>query len=696
MTVTKSKIRGIAVITMCITLGINGRASKLEKAYEALRIYDYFRAKNLFTQLQVKESNAFACYGLALIFSRADNPFSNTDSALKYANMSYNLYIRSGTKQQLSGFTIDNFSILGLTDSIAHKQFNRARKINSIAAYDYFLENNYLCNKSVLKVARYLRDELEFGRVLQANRSDSTVFYMTTHPLGNFYEEARLLLDRQLYEETTKRKTAAEYIYFLKKYPANVMVNAAHEKLYSIYKQQSDVKGLAAFVNNYPGALQTTEAWKLLFSLTVKAFSFVELKKFVAEYPRFPLKNSILKELELNKLVLYPYQQGDYTGFIDERGKFVIAPVYDAATDFYEGLSVVTKGDSVFFVNKENINPFEKVFTDAHVFTDGMAPVKINNKWQFINRQGLVASRQYDEINEQSEELYVVKLNDRYGALDRFGQPVIEPHFDKLGDFKNDYAYYIENGTYGFVSKTGVQHKAEFEWISDFGEDRTAIIKQKGKYGIVDANGNKILEPQFDQVIRTNWPVFIVVNDYSYGFFSLRGCFISQVAFDFMKEKAPDFYTNGAWFKLLKKGQQSLVDENGSTILNFGAYNEVNFANNGLVMVKKKKKYGYLDKKLTVSIPLKFDEANDFSDSLAVVKDKDRYLLINTLGGEVYKSNLPFEKISWNYYLINSEPKVLLDRRGDVVYSNVTHHQRLNKHLLVIAFDSGEIKLLND
>lgn len=66
----------------------------------------------------------------------------------------------------------------------------------------------------------------------------------------------------------------------------------------------------------------------------MKEFSFEELKRFVAVYPDFPLKTSILKELELNKLQLYPYQQGDYKGFIDETGKFVIKPVYDEASDF--------------------------------------------------------------------------------------------------------------------------------------------------------------------------------------------------------------------------------------------------------------------------------------------------------------------------------------------------------------------------
>ncbi len=692
----RSTISRFVTLLFLVFSGPDLIASKLEKGFEALSSYDYFKARQLFLRVQAKSADPYASYGLATIFGRRDNPFSNLDSATRYVNMSYHVYMETGVQKKLSGFTIDALSILELADTISAKQFQRARKLNTVAAYDHFLQTNYLCNKAVMKLARYLRDELEYNRTLQANRSDSTLLYMATHPQGNFLQESAGLLDRQLYEETTKEKRAKDYMTFIKKYPDNRMVASAYERLYSIYKQNADPAGLSYFVNTYPKAPQVTEAWKLLFSLSVKAFSFAELKKFLGDHPNFPLKNSILNELELNKLVVYPCQQGDYTGFIDERGKFVINPVYDAATDFYEGLSVVNKNDSVYFINKENVNPFDRVFADAHVFKDGMAPVKINSKWSFMNRQGLMNQKQYDEINELSDNLYVVKVNGKYGALDRFGQIVVEPKFDKLGDFKNGYAYYLENGAYGFVARSGAMHRAEFEWISDFGNDDLAIIRKNNKYGLINTNGYKILEPEFDQVLRTNSNLFMVVNNNQYGFFDPTGCFVTQIAFDFLKEKTPEFYTDGRWFKLIRKGEQALVDENGAVIVNFGTYNELNFPNNGLLLVKRKKKSGYLDKKLVPAIALRYDEASDFSDSLAVVKDNERNILINTAGVELYASNQPLEKISPDYYMVNSEPKAIIDKRGTVLFNNVSHIQRISEGLLAISFVNGEIKLINN
>ena len=58
-------------------------AGNLQKAFEALHIYDYFEAKKLFTK-QLKGDSVGGGYGLSVIYSRNDNPFYQTDSALKF------------------------------------------------------------------------------------------------------------------------------------------------------------------------------------------------------------------------------------------------------------------------------------------------------------------------------------------------------------------------------------------------------------------------------------------------------------------------------------------------------------------------------------------------------------------------------------------------------------------------------------
>jgi hypothetical protein len=447
------------------------------------------------------------------------------------------------------------------------------------------------------------------------------------------------------------------------------------------------------------------EAWKLLFSLSVKSFSSFELENFLSTHPNCPLKNSLLTELELNKLKLFQYQKNDYFGFIDTATTFVIPAIYDAITVFKEGLSVVTKNDSVYYINKKNENVFNQFYTDAYPFNNGIAAVKQNNKWLFINRQGQFISDVFDEINELSNNCYVYKNANKYGALDAYAQLLIEPKFEKLGDFKNEFAYYIENGKYGFINKNGYVHKAQYDWISDMGEDTIAIIKQNNKYGLINKLDSVILTPQFDQIVKAKNGIYILINQNLYGFYNANsGCYLTPITFDYLKEKPADFYTNGNLLKLLKNTgsesartkQQAFADFNGKLSIDFGVYDELNFANNNLIRVKRKNKYGFLDKKLSVIIPYKYQQATDFKDSIAIVKLKEKTSLLNLTGKEIYTSEFEIEKISTHFYLVNSPEKALINSLGEVIFNQVESIQKSETKTLIITLTNNQLKLIYD
>jgi hypothetical protein len=375
----------------------------------------------------------------------------------------------------------------------------------------------------------------------------------------------------------------------------------------------------------------------------------------------------------------------------------IIPAIYDLTEDFNEGLALVNKNDSVYFINKENINPFNEYFTEAYSFKNGIAAVKQNGKWGFINRQGQATGNYYDEINESSNDIYTVKLNGKYGAIDQYGQNIIDPRFDKLGDFINDFDYYIENGKYGFVNKDGKIHPAEFDWVSDFNENKIAIYKQNNLYGLVNRKGEKILEANYEQILRSKNEIYILVKNNLYGFYHSRGCYISQITFDFYKEKPTEFYTDGSIFKLIKKSEVSLMDGNGKQLVELGNFEEIGFPKCGLIKVKRKNKYGYLDSKLNISIPAKYDNAEDFNNSVAIVKLKGRNIIIDIAGKEIFSTEEALEKISKHYFMINQdEEKIIIERTGQKIYRNVKNIQMINKKMIIITLNNNEIKLLSD
>jgi hypothetical protein len=362
-----SNTRNLSFLLIALLFVSLLRASKTEDAFKALSIYDYFKAKTLFYK-DLKKNTAPGALGLAVIYSRGDNPFTNHDSAAKYVHLGFNAFKGKRLAQSFSGFTVDSVSFQHLCDSIAAKNLMRAKKINTVEAWEKFLVDNYLCRRPIIQDALDHRDELEFRKCEEENSSASTHAFIVIHPLSVFLNAAYLLKDRQIFNELTTNRSAQQYISFIAKHPNNIMINTAFESLFNIYRASSDIKGLKHFVASYSAAPQYTEAWKLLFALTVKSFSNAELEKFLSENPAFPFKKSILKELELNKLTLYPWHKDDFSGFVDSTGKPAIQPVYDAVSPFSEGLAVVSKNDSVYFINKENTNVFNQFYSEAYGF----------------------------------------------------------------------------------------------------------------------------------------------------------------------------------------------------------------------------------------------------------------------------------------------------------------------------------------
>jgi hypothetical protein len=688
----KAKIFLISYLILTVS-GL--RASKIENAYEALSIYDYFKARKLFYGELKKSHKAAAAFGLATIYSRFDNPFTNADSACKYITLSGNHFKSSPIKESYFGFTIDSLTISSLADSIAQKALLKASKINTVKIYEQFLLLNPFCAQMQRNDAIYLRDELNYKTNLTYNTSDSTHAFLLRFPETFFYDEYLTLYNKQIFEEQTPLKNAEQYNAFIAKFPKNKFVGQAQDEVFEIYRKNNDLQGLDFYVTNYRNSHFINEAWKLLYALTVKSYNNEELQSFVQNYPEFPFKASINKEIELNNKVLIMVTDNDLIGFIDTAGQYVISPQYDEATLFKEGLAVVTKNDSVFFINKENQNVFNTFYADAFSFANGNAPVNINNQWFLINRQGQKSAGPFEDLSEQSENVYIIKTNGKYGAMDVYGNSIIPPQFDRLGDFKNGFAYYLNGSSYGFVSRAGLTSRARYQWISDFDENKLAVIKLNNMFGLVNENDSIVLQPQYDQVLKAENNIFVVVKNNKYGFYSGKGCFVNDIDLDYKKELPVSFYTNGKLFKLLKKNKQALADINGKMTIDYDAYEEVNFAQSNMIRIKRKGKYGFVDRKLSLVIPCKYTSATDFNDGLSICTLKQETFLINTKGETILKTKGTITPVSQSYYLVKDEEgNKLTDKKGIILFASVEAWQLSKDNHLIIDLENKSKKIL--
>lgn len=163
-------------------------------------------------------------------------------------------------------------------------------------------------------------------------------------------------------------------------------------------------------------------------------------------------------------------------GYADLDGNFIIEPKFDIAFPFSEGIALVklndefmyidTKGETIFKL-PVNIYPTgiddranhrqygNKASADFH---EGLAAVQDESgDWGYINTRGeYVIMPQFENVSYFSEGLAIVEKNGKYGYIDKNGNYVIEPKFDNAISFhKGIAAVQIAEGEWGFINKDG-------------------------------------------------------------------------------------------------------------------------------------------------------------------------------------------------------------------------------------------------
>lgn len=145
-------------------------------------------------------------------------------------------------------------------------------------------------------------------------------------------------------------------------------------------------------------------------------------------------------------------------GYKDATGRVVIAPTYDEANAFSQGLAAVKLGSKYGFINKtgELVIPFK--FNLAWSFSDDLALVEYaDNQEGFINFQGkVVIPLRYEYAGMFSEGLaWVSDHKGKYGFIDKTGKIVIPLQYDDVNPFNNGKAQVKLDSRSFYIDKKG-------------------------------------------------------------------------------------------------------------------------------------------------------------------------------------------------------------------------------------------------
>jgi len=114
-------------------------------------------------------------------------------------------------------------------------------------------------------------------------------------------------------------------------------------------------------------------------------------------------------------------------------------------------------GEKYGYINQSGQVVIEPRCDEAHEFSDGLAPVRVGFRWNYIDKTGAVkiTVNGAELVFPFREGLAPVVVGGKWGFIDTKGNMVIEPKFDDATSFSNGVASVRMGALRGDVDKTG-------------------------------------------------------------------------------------------------------------------------------------------------------------------------------------------------------------------------------------------------
>jgi len=260
--------------------------------------------------------------------------------------------------------------------------------------------------------------------------------------------------------------------------------------------------------------------------------------------------------------------------------------------------------------------------------------VKQNDKVGCLDKDGKVISfGVYDEIIEDDENLILVIKDYKYGWINRNGEEVIPCSYNVRVTAFSEGLVGVRNGpSYGYIDTTGkLVIPYIYDRVSEFYEGKALVVKE-GKPKIIDKNGNEIIDLNYDWAENLEDDMAIVVKDNKAGMIDMSGKEIVPCIYEDMKIIKDNFIIvkKDGKYGVLKNGIEVIsciyenidvyggydecitTDDGKYIIINnnlFGPYDDcVRDNGDGVFLVSKENKYGFLNEKGIESFPMFNDD----------------------------------------------------------------------------------------
>jgi len=307
----------------------------------------------------------------------------------------------------------------------------------------------------------------------------------------------------------------------------------------------------------------------------------------------------------------YFVTNGPLHGLLRWDGKTIIACVYnDIDLNKYVGFCSVKRNGRKGLMSRAGEELVPCAFDDCGVIDE-----------HFLWARG---DKTYGIYSSEGEKVQPCKFNSFFIYEGKKKKEVSLSDFAQLDRRQHPDLYAVVSGKVGTLDSKKFTTKlpCAYDYLSDFAprmkitngvltEQRLAVCRLNGKYGIVNSEGKQIQPMGFDELHKD-------VSDPS-----------SKELPDMGSARDLHVRIGDKWGILTADGEQLAEVK----------FDSVGVFHDGLAVVKAAERYGYIDRSGAIVIPIQWMAAYDFSEGLAALRvDKKHFQFINTAGTVVIKS----------------------------------------------------------
>ncbi len=307
----------------------------------------------------------------------------------------------------------------------------------------------------------------------------------------------------------------------------------------------------------------------------------------------------------------YFVTNGSLHGLLSWDGETIISCEYNGIDlNEYEGFFSVKRNGRKGLMSRAGEELVPCAFDDCGVIDE-----------HFLWARG---DKTYGIYSSEGEKVQPCKFNSFFIYEGKKKKEVSLSDFAQLDRRQHPDLYAVVSGKVGTLDSKKFTTKlpCAYDYLSDFAprmkitngvltEQRLAVCRLNGKYGIVNSEGKQIQPMGFDELRKD-------VSDPS-----------SKELPDMGSARDLHVRIGDKWGILTAYGEQ----------LAEVRFDSVGVFHDGLAVVKAAERYGYIDRSGAIVIPIQWMAAYDFSEGLAALRvDKKHFQFINTAGTVVIKS----------------------------------------------------------